>query len=219
MAVDLTSLPRRIILSRKGSDAAWGGRASLRIGTELISLPIPESAARAAAAQEAGTGTRYGDLPRHKHLGALHEHIRDISADHYVHPDPGSPAGAATKAFAGQPGGDRPLWPGRAAERHLRNQEIGPATSSCSSAGSAKRFTKPACGSAPARMSTASGAGLPNRMLQEALKACRNSLGPTSSAYCVSGALRRAKPRLPRTETTHLCPRSARPASSAGTRV
>ncbi len=123
MKIDLTALPSRIVLSRKGSDAAWGGRSSLRLGTELISLPIPESASRAAAAKQAGTGTRYGDLPRHKHLGPLHEHLRDISADDYVHLDPDlrpelrpGRSRAETGLF-GQVG---------AAERHLRNQEVGP---------------------------------------------------------------------------------------------
>lgn len=125
--LDSSALPRRIILSRKGSDAAWGGRSSLRLGTELISLPIPESASRAAAAEQAGTGVRYRDLPPHKHLGPLHTHLRDIGPDRYVHLDPDlrpelRPVTLRTRVH------DRERLFGQvgAAERHLRNQEVGP---------------------------------------------------------------------------------------------
>lgn len=121
---DLEQLPGRIILSRKGSDAAWGGRPSLRVGTELISLPIPESASRAKAAEDTGRGTRYGDLPRHKRIGALHEHLRGIEAERHVHLDPDLRPGLRVhprrnlrERVFGQEG---------AAERHLRNQEVGP---------------------------------------------------------------------------------------------
>ncbi len=134
-------LPRRIILSRKGADATWGGRPSLRVGDELISLPIPESASRAAAAAIAGVGVRYRDLPPHPRVGALHTHLRGIDADHYVHLDPDlRPAlrpelrpnprpellhkstpldrqTARVEGLFGQVG---------AAERHLRNQAVGP---------------------------------------------------------------------------------------------
>lgn len=120
-------LPRRIVLSRKGADAAWGGRSSLRLGTELVSFPIPESAARAAAAARAGTGLRYGDLPPHPLLGAMHTYLRNTSAEQYVHLDPdlrpelraGTLASAtnAEERLFGQVG---------AAECHLRNQEVGP---------------------------------------------------------------------------------------------
>ena len=126
-AIDLEQLPRRIVLSRKGSDAAWGGRSSLRVGTELISLPIPESSSRAAAAEATGVGVRYGELPEHPSVGALHRHLRNMADDRYVHLDPDlrpelrSAAGRAkatrNERIFGQVG---------AAERHLRNQEVGP---------------------------------------------------------------------------------------------
>ncbi len=122
-----SALPRRIVLSRKGADAAWGGRSSLRIGDELVSLPIPESASRAVAAAEAGTGLRYRDLPSHPQLGALHAHLRDMEADRFVHLDPDlrpelrSPhhrhGRHAEEMLFGQVG---------AAEWHLRHQEVGP---------------------------------------------------------------------------------------------
>lgn len=126
LSFDLQQLPRRIVLSRKGSDATWGGRPSLRVGTELISLPIPESAARAEAAEIAGTGTRYGDLPRHPVVGALHTHLRGIGAERHVHLDPDlrpeirpspQPHSGEPEGIFGQVG---------AAERHLRLQEVGP---------------------------------------------------------------------------------------------
>lgn len=120
---DRESLPKRIILSRKGADAAWGGRPSLRVGDELISLPIPESASRARAAEESGVGVRYGELPRHSQVGALHEHLKRMDANRYVHLDPDlrpelRPATLRRnrrERLFGQEG---------AAERHLRNQEI-----------------------------------------------------------------------------------------------
>ena len=126
-AMELEQMPRRIVLSRKGSDSTWGGRPSLRVGSELISLPIPESASRAAAAEEAGTGIRYSDLPKHPLLGGLHTHLRDMAGARYVHLDPDlrpelrPPAGQARvtrdERLFGQVG---------AAERHLRNQDVGP---------------------------------------------------------------------------------------------
>ncbi len=125
--IDVEQLPGRVVLSRKGADATWGGRPSLRVGAELISLPIPESPARAAAAAATGTGVRYGELPLHPRVGALHDHLRGMAPARYVHLDPDlrpelrPPAGrtAATEAerLFGQEG---------AAERHLRNQEVGP---------------------------------------------------------------------------------------------
>ena len=127
MPFDLEQLPRRIVLSRKGSDSAWGGRPSLRVGRELISLPIPESASRARAAEVSGVGVRYGELPAHPRIGALHDHLRKMDARRYVHLDPDlrpelRPAAGRARAtrrerLFGQEG---------AAERHLRNQEIGP---------------------------------------------------------------------------------------------
>ena len=126
VAFDFDALPRRIVLSRKGADAAWGGRPSLRVGHELISLPIPENAARAGAAEQTGVGVRYRDLPLHGRVGALHTHLRGISGEKYVHLDPdlrpelrarSRRRGAADDVLLfGQEG---------AAERHLRNQEVG----------------------------------------------------------------------------------------------
>ena len=124
MVFDSGALPQRIILSRKGSDAAWGGRPSLRVGDELISLPIPESAARAEAARVSGVGVRYGELPLHRRVGALHEHLRDLAADDFVHLDPDlrpelrprQGRAARRERLFGQEG---------AAERHLRNQMVG----------------------------------------------------------------------------------------------
>ncbi len=127
IAIDPEHLPRRIVLSRKGSDAAWGGRPSLRVGTELISLPIPESPSRAAAAEQTGLGVRYCDLPSHPCAGALHDHLQRMDPARYVHLDPDlrpelRPAHPHTdtsrhERLFGQEG---------AAERHLRNQEVGP---------------------------------------------------------------------------------------------
>ncbi len=122
--IEHDTLPQRIILSRKGSDAAWGGRPSLRVGRDLISLPIPESPARSAAARLANTGLRYGDLPLHKRVGALHKHLRSMEPERYVHLDPdlrpelrSHPRRNRSERLFGQEG---------AAERHLRNQEVGP---------------------------------------------------------------------------------------------
>ena len=124
---DLEQLPRRIVLSRKGSDAAWGGRPSLRVGTELISLPIPESASRARAAEATGTGVRYGELPLHARVGGLHTHLQRMGPERYVHLDPDlrpelRPAHLRTPAIQRE----RLFGQEGAAERHLRNQEVGP---------------------------------------------------------------------------------------------
>lgn len=120
--MDLEALPRRIVLSRKGSDSAWGGRPSLRVGDELISLPIPESAARSGAG-----GLRYRDLPGHERVGALHDHLRGVGPERHVHLDPDlRPALRAHAAGAGA-SKRRILMFGQegAAERHLRNQGVG----------------------------------------------------------------------------------------------
>ena len=149
VSFNLEALPRRVVLSRKGSDAAWGGRSSLRVGDELISLPIPESASRAQAAGQSGVGVRYGDLPRHARVGALQEHLRAIDAGRFVHLDPDlrpelrpelrpdlPPRLLARKVRAGQQvrvgqgrvgqSQERLFGQEGAAERHLRNQEVGP---------------------------------------------------------------------------------------------
>jgi hypothetical protein len=125
-AIDTGALPRRIILSRKGSDAAWGGRPSLRLGTELVSLPIPESAPRAAAALATGRGTRYADLPHHPRLGPLHRHLRAMEADRFVHLDPDlRPELRPGARHAGSAAGDERLFGQEgAAERHLRYQQV-----------------------------------------------------------------------------------------------
>lgn len=124
--LDPASLPRRIVLSRKGSDAAWGGRPSLRVGTELVSLPIPESASRAAAALATGRGTRFRDLPAHPKLGALHGHLRAIEPDHFVHLDPDlrPHLRPCTQGHAGAGSHEMLFGQEGAAERHLRNQQI-----------------------------------------------------------------------------------------------
>ena len=119
------ALPRRIVLSRKGSDAAWGGRPSLRLGTELVSLPIPESAARSAAARSAGVGTRFGDLPSHGRLGPLHNHLRGIGPGDYVHLDPDLRPELRPAHLAGDARHERLFGQEGAAEGHLRNQHVG----------------------------------------------------------------------------------------------
>ena len=126
-AIDLEQLPRRIVLSRKGSDAAWGGRPSLRVGSELISLPVPESVPRTAAAEETGVGLRYGELLAHPRLGALHTHLRKMAADRYVHLDPDlRPELRPAAGQTGLTGKERLFGQTGAAEQHLRNQEVGP---------------------------------------------------------------------------------------------
>lgn len=40
--LDPKLLPRRIIISRNGSDPEWGGRPSPIFDREIVSLPIPE---------------------------------------------------------------------------------------------------------------------------------------------------------------------------------
>ena len=177
----LAALPRRIILSRKGSDAAWGGRPSLRLGTELVSLPIPESAARAAAARLAGEGTRYRDLPSHAQLGPLHEHLRGIVADDYVHLDPDLRPELRPDLRPARRPAWHPAWHHLGARptpqvghtvtsvssaRRARRRGICatrtsvPAICSCSSAGSGQlRPQRMADGSASAPTSTAFGAG------------------------------------------------------------
>ena len=138
-AFDLDRLPRRIILSRKGADAAWGGRSSLRVGDELVSLPIPESASRARAAEHTGVGVRYGTLPPHERLGRLESYLRNIDAERFVHLDPDlrpelrpellpglRSARGRSKSVRVQAAEERLFGQEGAAERHLRNQEVGP---------------------------------------------------------------------------------------------
>ena len=122
---DLEALPRRIILSRKGSDATWGGRPSLRVGDELISLPIPESPSRASAAEATGVGVRYRELPPHPCAGALHKHLLRMDGDRYVHLDPDLRPELRPVHLPGNHG-ERLFGQEGAAERHLRNQGVGP---------------------------------------------------------------------------------------------
>jgi hypothetical protein len=123
--IDPALLPRRIVLSRKGADAAWGGRPSLRVGDELISLPIPENAARARKAAANSLGVRYRDLPEHARVGALHTHLRAMGPERHVHLDPDvrpelRPAHVRSRANRGE----RMFGQEGAAERHLRNQGV-----------------------------------------------------------------------------------------------
>lgn len=124
--IDPALVPSRLVLSRKGSDAAWGGRPSLRLGEELISLPIPEGTRRSQLGS--GAGLRFGDLPPHPRVGAFHDYLKDASADDLVHLDPdlrpelrmaGSAPVNAPPGLFGQVG---------AAARHLDNQGVGPGT-------------------------------------------------------------------------------------------
>ena len=127
MLINSEALPRRIILSRKGSDATWGGRPSLRVGRELISLPIPESLSRAQAAERTGLGVRYRDLPPHPRIGALQAHLKAIDPDRHVHLDPDlRPALRPAAARRGKHAAERLFGQEGAAERHLRNQKVGP---------------------------------------------------------------------------------------------
>jgi hypothetical protein len=85
--------PRRVILSRKGLDAAWGGCASpiLPDGT-LVPLPIPEPAGGRRAAERgpsAPPGVRYADLRvpgSHRSAAAL---LRALGRDAVEHPSAG----------------------------------------------------------------------------------------------------------------------------------
>ena len=121
--IDPGTLPPRLVLSRKGADASWGGRPSLRLGEELISLPIPEGARRTELSD--GKGLRYRDLPSHPRVGAWQEHLKNVAPDDLVHLDPdlrpelrsGLCCGPAIPGIFGQVG---------AAARHLDNQGVGP---------------------------------------------------------------------------------------------
>ena len=124
LRIDPSHVPPRIVLSRKGSDAAWGGRPSLRLEDELISLPIPEGERRSHLSS--GAGLRYADLPPHPRVGVLHTHLKNVSAEDLVHLDPDlrpelrldrGKTGNAPPGIFGQVG---------AAARHLDNQNVGP---------------------------------------------------------------------------------------------
>jgi hypothetical protein len=109
-------LPRRIILSRKGWDSAWGGRASEIVDGIPRSRPIPEHKDQNKA-QECGE--------EHTTFGQLNGWARECPPAHLkacVHLDPdirpelrpnGSPVSGR---FFGQTG---------AALQHLKNQNVG----------------------------------------------------------------------------------------------
>ena len=70
---------------------------------------------------------RYGDLPVHPKVGALHGHLRQMDASRYVHLDPDlrpelRPSTGRRKLTRDE----RIFGQAGAAERHLRNQEVGP---------------------------------------------------------------------------------------------
>ena len=123
LCIDPKLVPSRLVLSRKGSDASWGGRPSLRVGDELISLPIPEGERRSTLGR--GKGLRYADLPDHARVGSWHQHLKNISADDLVHLDPDVrrelrpplPRSETPPGLFGQVG---------SAARHLDNQGVGP---------------------------------------------------------------------------------------------
>ena len=89
MKIPIEELPPRIILSRKGSDSAWGGQSSLLINeTKLISLPIPESSKLFPPGKDAENHLRYENLPEHQEIGAFSKHLPKVSASTFVHLDP-----------------------------------------------------------------------------------------------------------------------------------
>ncbi|MEO6804042.1 MAG: hypothetical protein ABI197_12450 [Granulicella sp.] len=124
--INLKQLPKRIVLSRKGSDQSSGGAPSLIVEEELISLPIPEHSRK----QRAGTlgrcnatHLRYADLPDHEVIGKHVAYMgQGLSKDDCVHLDPDvrpelrRPEAKSCTSLFGQSG---------TAESHLRNHQIG----------------------------------------------------------------------------------------------
>ena len=114
----------KIILSRKGTDAAAGGVPSpIFPDGEMASLPIPEWRAGHPSP------TRYGDLRTPVSGTDLGKVVRGLSrgqlgSETPAHLDPDLDAGARVGR---RPPGWRPLF-GQvgAAERHLRNRGVGP---------------------------------------------------------------------------------------------
>lgn len=89
MKIPIEKLPPRIVLSRKGSDSAWGGQSSLLINeTKLISLPIPESQKLFPSGKGAPNHLHYRDLPEHPLIGTFSEHLSKVCPDSFVHLDP-----------------------------------------------------------------------------------------------------------------------------------
>lgn len=121
MKISIDQLPKRIVLSRKGSDSAWGGSPSLIVGNEMISLPIPEHSDKGEACSK---HRKYSDLPPHKVIGQYFSYLPNLKSKGQacVHLDPDirlnlRPKDArGSKLLFGQSG---------AAEGHLRNQKIG----------------------------------------------------------------------------------------------
>lgn len=123
MKISIDQLPKRIVISRKGSDSAWGGKPSLILGDELISLPIPEhSKADRKLLGACKKHRKYQDLPHHKIIDDYVSYLPELSGQDCVHLDPDirddlrSREAQGHKFLFGQSG---------AAEGHLRNQQIG----------------------------------------------------------------------------------------------
>lgn len=93
MKIDINQdkLPKKIILSRKGTDSSWGGSPGLRVGIELISLPIPEhnkKERRESCVAEPAHLT-YKDLPAHPLVGNFIDYLLpSLKPEDCVHLDP-----------------------------------------------------------------------------------------------------------------------------------
>lgn len=116
-------LPTRIILSRKGCDADWGGASSLICDDELISLPIPEHSRKERKSKLPceQDHLRYRDLPPHKRIGNFHSYLPALKENDCVHLDPDIRPSLRKPAHR-----DKPFLFGQNAvsETHLRNQKI-----------------------------------------------------------------------------------------------
>jgi hypothetical protein len=111
----------KIVLSRKGSDSSWGGGPSMRLGSELISFPIPEPCAKETRCTDM-SHLRYRDLPERNDIGAFHQYLPKVRPDMCVHLDPDiRPELRGTNRAA--PGA---LGQSMSAGKHLRNHELGP---------------------------------------------------------------------------------------------
>jgi hypothetical protein len=78
--------PKKIVLSRKGSDSTWGGGPSLIVDNELISLPIPEHGDGKNCKDP--SHLRYRHLRARNDIGPYHNYLRLTSHDSCVHLDP-----------------------------------------------------------------------------------------------------------------------------------
>ena len=125
MKIDINKnkLPKKIVLSRKGSDSSWGGGPSLRVGIELISLPIPEhnKTERKKSCVAEPAHLTYKDLPAHPLVGNFIDYLLpSLKLEDCVHLDPDIRPklhkNLTTRKFLfGQTG---------AAQSHLENQGI-----------------------------------------------------------------------------------------------